>query len=132
MKSLKISILSTLLILLSGCKDDTKRPPERSIPVLRYDTTAIDSFSPGAVSVDIAEKIRRSSKSYLDSVAAVQTRKKLDSAAAKLQREKEKEKEKEKMAEKENTDPKQPVKQPKNAEKEENATKTIPSNAGTD
>ncbi|ATN07116.1 hypothetical protein EGY07_21280 [Chryseobacterium indologenes] len=33
-----------------------------------YDTTAIDSFSNGAVSVDIARKIRMSSPKYLDSV----------------------------------------------------------------
>ena len=35
---------------------------------VRYDTTAVDSFSTGAVSVDIARKIRMSSPQYLDSV----------------------------------------------------------------
>jgi hypothetical protein len=35
---------------------------------IHYDTTAVDSFSNGAVSVDIARKIRMSSPQYLDSV----------------------------------------------------------------
>ena len=36
-----------------------------------YDTVAIDSFSTGAVSVDIAAQIRRSSIAFRDSVKAV-------------------------------------------------------------
>jgi hypothetical protein len=35
---------------------------------IHYDTAAVDSFSTGAVSVDIARKIRMSSPQYLDSV----------------------------------------------------------------
>ena len=35
---------------------------------LHYDTTAIDSFSPGATSVDIARQIRMSSQKYQDSL----------------------------------------------------------------
>lgn len=36
-----------------------------------YDTTAIDSFSSGAISVDVAAQIRRSSVAYQDSLKAV-------------------------------------------------------------
>lgn len=43
------------------------------IPV-DYDTTAIDSFSDGAISVDVAEQIRRSSIAYQDSVRKVKIR----------------------------------------------------------
>ena len=38
---------------------------------LKYDTTAIDSFSPGATSVDIARQIRMSSQKYQDSLKEV-------------------------------------------------------------
>ena len=36
-----------------------------------YDTTAIDSFSNGAISVDVAEQIRMSSKQYQDSLQQI-------------------------------------------------------------
>lgn len=36
-----------------------------------YDTTAIDSFSNGAISVDVAERIRMSSKKYQDSLQQI-------------------------------------------------------------
>lgn len=36
----------------------------------RYDTTAVDSFSTGAISVDVAAQIRRSSIEYQDSLKA--------------------------------------------------------------
>ena len=35
---------------------------------MKYDTTAIDSFSNGAISVDVAAQIRRSSVVYQDSI----------------------------------------------------------------
>ncbi|MBD3904356.1 hypothetical protein NAL32_06320 [Chryseobacterium sp. Ch-15] len=38
---------------------------------LKYDTTAIDSFSQGATSVDIARQIRMSSQKYQDSLKEV-------------------------------------------------------------
>lgn len=40
-------------------------------PQAQYDTAAVDSFSNGAVSVDIARQIRMSSKTYQDSVKEV-------------------------------------------------------------
>ncbi|MCC2590453.1 hypothetical protein [Chryseobacterium sp. MFBS3-17] len=36
-----------------------------------YDTTAIDSFSSGAISVDVAQRIRMSSRRYQDSLQRV-------------------------------------------------------------
>ena len=38
---------------------------------LKYDTTAIDSFSTGAVSLDVAAQIRKSSVIYQDSIREV-------------------------------------------------------------
>lgn len=38
-----------------------------------YDTTAVDSFSPGATSVDVAAQIRRASRQYQDSLLAAAT-----------------------------------------------------------
>lgn len=38
---------------------------------VRYDTTAIDSFSNGAASMDIARKIKMSSQQYQDSLKEV-------------------------------------------------------------
>ncbi|MEN2433901.1 hypothetical protein AAH994_00590 [Weeksellaceae bacterium A-14] len=68
----KLFPLISIAVLLSSCSkkkrtamsNETYQPP-------KYDTTAIDSFSAGATNVDIAAKIRMSSKVYKDSVAAV-------------------------------------------------------------
>lgn len=56
-------------VLFTGCSK--KEPVDRDIAQElhpHYDTTAIDSFSAGATSVDIAEQIRMSSQKYQDSV----------------------------------------------------------------
>lgn len=37
----------------------------------KYDTVAVDSFSAGAMSVDVAEQIRKSSFAYQDSIKKV-------------------------------------------------------------
>lgn len=58
-----------LALLFTGCSK--KEPINTDIAQeLKpdYDTTAIDSFSAGATSVDIAEQIRMSSVKYQDSV----------------------------------------------------------------
>ncbi|QIY91809.1 hypothetical protein [Chryseobacterium gallinarum] len=62
-------------ILFTACskKESPGFGAEQDIKV-HYDTTAIDSFSNGAVSVDVARKIRMSSPQYLDSVKQVQKR----------------------------------------------------------
>lgn len=68
-----------------------------------YDTTAIDSFSSGAISVDVARQIRISSKQYQDSLREAirlqEEEKKINEALAK-EEEKKKDEEK-KKAEKE-------------------------------
>ncbi|MEC3874156.1 hypothetical protein [Chryseobacterium salviniae] len=61
--------------------------PEES-PKANYDTMAIDSFSAGAISVDVAEQIRKSSQKYQDSVREAL---KLQEQEAKIKEELEKE-----------------------------------------
>ncbi|MBW8362569.1 MAG: hypothetical protein K0M56_10345 [Kaistella sp.] len=64
--------------------------------VIQYDTVAVDSFSAGAVSVDIAQKIRASSQKYEDSLLQIHQKEEAD----KLQKElSTKEKETKKLAE---------------------------------
>ncbi len=68
MKNL-LSAIFIFIILFTACskKESPGFGAEQEVKV-RYDTTAIDSFSTGAVSVDIARKIRMSSPQYIDSV----------------------------------------------------------------
>ncbi|KYH05965.1 hypothetical protein ABE425_23190 [Chryseobacterium cucumeris] len=68
MKNLLAAIF-VFTILFTACskKESPGFGAEQEVRV-RYDTTAVDSFSTGAVSVDIARKIRMSSPQYLDSV----------------------------------------------------------------
>ena len=67
-------LLLPLLYFLSSCGQE---PQENEMVVretpeaLSYDTTAIDSFSPGATSVDVAAEIRRSSRLYQDSLQKI-------------------------------------------------------------
>lgn len=58
-----------LTVLFTACskKESPGFAADQDIKI-QYDTTAVDSFSTGAVSVDIARKIRMSSPQYLDSV----------------------------------------------------------------
>ncbi len=88
MKNLLAAIF-VFTILFTACskKESPGFGAEQEVRV-RYDTTAIDSFSTGAVSVDIARKIRMSSPQYLDSVKQA---KKLQEEENKLKAELEKE-----------------------------------------
>ncbi|WP_419869397.1 hypothetical protein [Chryseobacterium sp. CT-SW4] len=61
-------IVFVSLLLLGACSKRKAVSMEEHVVNLHYDTTAIDSFSPGAMSVDVARKIRQSSPEYLDSV----------------------------------------------------------------
>lgn len=60
-----------LSVSVMACKKKEAAPAE-NVQALKadYDTTAIDSFSPGATSVDVVEQIRMSSQKYHDSVKA--------------------------------------------------------------
>lgn len=58
-----------LLVMIScGNKDENQALQEAETTSLTYDTIAKDSFSNGAISVDIARKIRMSSVQYQDSL----------------------------------------------------------------
>lgn len=60
-----------LLLLIISCEKkegETNLDTDENSTVLLYDTIAKDSFSAGATSVDVARKIRISSKKYQDSL----------------------------------------------------------------
>lgn len=67
------SIILILLFLVSCGKNADKQAftAEENNSVAPYDTIAIDSFSQGAISVDIARKIKMSSLKYQDSLKQV-------------------------------------------------------------
>lgn len=69
----KLVLIFVALIMFSCGKNEVKNEilaaEESKIPP--YDTIAIDSFSNGAISVDIARKIRMSSVQYQDSLKEV-------------------------------------------------------------
>lgn len=88
MKNLLAAIfIFTILFTACSKKESPGFGAEQEVRI-RYDTTAIDSFSTGAVSVDIARKIRMSSPQYVDSVKQA---KKLQDEENKLKAELEKE-----------------------------------------
>lgn len=59
----------TLIMISCGNKEEIKETSVvENVKIPPYDTIAIDSFSNGAVSVDIARKIRMSSVQYQDSL----------------------------------------------------------------
>ncbi|QOW11151.1 hypothetical protein Q73A0000_12685 [Kaistella flava (ex Peng et al. 2021)] len=67
------SVILILLFLISCGKNADKQAftAEENNSVAPYDTIAIDSFSQGAISVDIARKIKMSSLKYQDSLKQV-------------------------------------------------------------
>ena len=76
---MKNLILLNILFFLFSCAKNTQddvviSSKESAIPP--YDTIAKDSFSAGAISVDIARQIRMSSQQYQDSIKEV--RKKME------------------------------------------------------
>lgn len=79
---------SFFLLMISCGKKEVKKEAvvQENATVPPYDTIAVDSFSNGAVSVDIARKIKMSSLAYQDSLKEV--RKKME-AEKLIQKEKE-------------------------------------------
>lgn len=72
-----------------------------------YDTTAIDSFSSGATSVDVMQQIRMSSQRYQDSLkAAIELQKQEKKIADELEKENKKKAEEEKKKSSETKDDK--------------------------
>ena len=64
-----ISYISILFLIFSCYKKENFIENSEFV-VSKYDTTAIDSFAEGAISVDVAEQIRQSSIAYQDSLKA--------------------------------------------------------------
>jgi len=63
-----------ILFLIFSCNKETAEKTAVSaenIAIPPYDTVAIDSFSPGATTVDIARQIRMSTVKFQDSLKAV-------------------------------------------------------------
>lgn len=91
---MNIKTIFILLVLMISC---SKKTPAAAIAGAEqyvhadYDTTAIDSFSAGAISVDVAQRIRMSSQRYQDSLQHVREKEmeqKLKQEQEKLAREK--------------------------------------------
>ena len=114
-----------LFIILFSCGKEAVQtvPVEKEIVTVPYDTTAVDSFSVGATSVDVARRIKISSLKYQDS---------LKKTALKLEEEKllnkakeEKEKAENKLAEeKKKLDAEKAKKQKQNAPTENQPSET--------
>lgn len=103
---MKNTVLFLVLISITSCSQKEVQQDilvEESSAVAPYDTIAIDSFSQGATSVDIARKIRMSSLQYQDSIRAVKIKEKDEvqlkkAVAEKLDLEKKAEEQKKKAA----------------------------------
>lgn len=68
MKNLFCIFLVSSFSVISCSKKEPQDLYPADSPKASYDTMAVDSFSTGAISVDVAEQIRMSSRKYQDSV----------------------------------------------------------------
>ena len=89
---MKNPIFFVLFTVLFSCGKDEVQivPAEKEIATVPYDTTAIDSFSVGATSVDVARQIKISSLKYQDSLKKIAVKVEEDRLRNKAQEEKEK------------------------------------------
>lgn len=62
-----VAIIFSILFISCSKKEPVHTDIDQDMKV-QYDTTAIDSFSNGATSIDIVRKIRMSSQKYQDSL----------------------------------------------------------------
>lgn len=104
MKNLLSAIfIFTLLFTACSKKESSGFGAEQDVKI-HYDTVAVDSFSNGAVTVDIARKIKMSSPQYLDSIKqakkALEEEKKIKAELEKENKKKEEEDKKKADAEK--------------------------------
>ncbi|MGE4512247.1 MAG: hypothetical protein AB7E26_00305 [Chryseobacterium sp.] len=88
MKNLFFVFFVFTIVVVSCSKKEPQDFYPAENPKANYDTTAVDSFSSGATSVDVARQIRMSSKKYQDSLKEVL---KLQEQEKKIQQELEKE-----------------------------------------
>ena len=102
---IKNTVAALVIVFLFSCSEKKNNSlDEDNYVELKYDTTAIDSFANGAMSVDVAEQIRTSSVVYQDSIreakiAAEIARKELEEKQKTEALEKEKEAAEKKKAE---------------------------------
>jgi len=97
---MKNLIAFSLVLLMVSCSKKQvaqKNVVQENLTVAPYDTVAIDSFSAGATTVDIARKIRISSLQYQDSLR--QNLKKIEAEKRTLAEKTEKEKFEKKLEE---------------------------------
>lgn len=90
-----VSLIFSLLLMACSKKEPVNTDEVQELKP-HYDTTAIDSFSAGATSVDIVAQIRMSSQKYRDSVKEAL---RLQKEEKKLKEELEKENKQQKAAE---------------------------------
>lgn len=101
MKNLSFAAIIFSAVVISCSKKEPADFYPADSPKANYDTTAIDSFSNGAISVDVARQIRMSSKQYQDSLKEAL---KIQEQEKKLKEELEKENKKKADEEKKKTD----------------------------
>lgn len=89
---MKNYIFFVLFIILFSCGKEAVQtvPVEKEIVTVPYDTTAVDSFSVGATSVDVARRIKISSLKYQDSLKKTALRLEEEKLLNKAKEEKEK------------------------------------------
>ena len=89
---MKNYIFIVLFIILFSCGKEAVQtvPVEKEIVTVPYDTTAVDSFSVGATSVDVARRIKISSLKYQDSLKKIALKLEEEKLLNKAKEEKEK------------------------------------------
>lgn len=106
MKNFIFGIVCLFIVGLS-CSKKPETSPMSTVDESRatYDTTAIDSFSPGATSVDVVRQIKMSSQRYQDSLkSAVKLQEQEKKITEELEKENKKKKEEEKKKSSEDKD----------------------------
>lgn len=122
---MKNYIFFVLFIILFSCGKEAVQtvPVEKEIVTVPYDTTAVDSFSVGATSVDVARRIKISSLKYQDSLK--KTALKLEEEKLLNEAKEEKEKAEKKLAEeKKKLDAEKAKRQKQNAPTENQPSET--------
>ena len=90
MKNLLVFFLFLLMISCGKNEVENNLVNDDSHKIAPYDTVAIDSFSQGAISLDVARKIKMSSLAYRDSLKTVKKKLEADQLAQKEKEESEK------------------------------------------
>ncbi|ASK31164.1 hypothetical protein CEY12_14075 [Chryseobacterium sp. T16E-39] len=105
-------VAGTFSILFISCSKREPAPVDDNQNIkMQYDTTAIDSFSAGATSVDIVRQIRMSSQRYQDSLKeALRIQKEEKRIKEELEKENKKKQEEEKKKTEKEDKEKAPVK----------------------